>query len=1500
MVDNTILDTVFKALPSPSILLKIESNGFKLAKINEAYALYLGLNENVLQEVYFDELYRLLAHLNNLELLNQLKNSFERVNKTQQEHNYKTSFSSPTNPGKTHYISIKNIPINDDNGKLAYILHTIKDNTDKETSKSELENLNTKFKGLVNTIEGVFWEADAATFEFTYISPQVESILGYTPEEWLSQPDFWQKHLYKADKEEAISYCHQQTLQLKNHTFEHRIYKANGEVIWVKDIVSVISEDGKPRLLRGLILDINHLKLLEIERAEIAKRLVDRNIFIETIINNTPIGIGVNHLNNNTFSVINEQFIDILESSKEDLENKKVVDQLADKIYALNENINEFKTWENVEILTKTDKKKYITVRSIPVKNQDLTITTLRDTTIQNKNYKELERIKNELSRVMEHSVDLVTIIDENGIFSQVSNSAKTILGYNPKELVSKSYLAYVEDSYKDLTKKIALNLRNTIEISNFQNFYYKKDGTTIPLLWSVKWIEEEKKYYGICKDATEKLAYENKILASEKNYKNLFENNPSPMFIWDVETLKIIDCNEEALLLYGYEKDEFLDITIKDLRPKHEIPLLEKTLKNDAHFGHIHKKIWGDVKKTGELIYVNVSGHIIDYNGRKSSLVTAIDVTEKIKLEQQQEFEKREKEALINNTDDLIWSADVNFNLIAGNSSFLNRLKAHTNKDFKRGDYLLDEKLFPKAYIKLWKQWYSRALKGQSFKEVITSQIENEGTFWAEISFNPIKNEQNITGIACRSSNITEKKLAEERIIRSEANLAEAQRLTKLGSWELDLQNNQLIISKELYHILDFDDENQEISLNDIFETVADEFKDAKKKVNDDLLNTGEPFSIEFDIISKKKRRKTILEHGYGKKDENGKLIKIIGTAQDVTKIKQLENKQKALLEKQQLLHSIVDSTEDAIISKTLEGRITSWNKGAEIIFGHKEKEVLGKHISIIIPDNLLYEKNAIMETVVTGKHVHNYETTRQHKNGSSIDVSLTVSPIFNSEKTIIGISVIARDIKEKKKAELDLLNAFKEKENILESIGDGFFTVDNSLRVTYWNKVAEKELNTPTENVLGKRLFKDAFQESKNSISAEKYKEALLTHNQINFTDHHPLTDSYYDVSVYPSANGLSVYFKNTTEERRILQQFEAVTQNMPGITYRCKIDENWSMVFLSDGVKEVTGYLAEDLINNNIRSFASIIHPDDVDDAYQIERSIRAKKVFSIEYRIIRKDGVTIWVEDIGRGVFNNDDELEYIDGVILDITSRKANEAKLQKLNKELKTKATKLAASNNELEQFAYVASHDLQEPLRMITSFLTLLKNKYQAELGEEGDKYIYYAVDGAQRMRKIILDLLEFSKVGKTNKNKELVNINLIIENICILFTNQIKQSGAQINYSNLPSIVTYSAPIQQIFSNLIGNSLKYGAHQINVTHTETKKHWHFSVRDDGIGINPMYFEKIFVIFQRLHNKDNYAGTGIGLAITKKIVENLGGKIWLESEEGKGSTFHFTILKQH
>jgi PAS domain S-box-containing protein len=252
-----------------------------------------------------------------------------------------------------------------------------------------------------------------------------------------------------------------------------------------------------------------------------------------------------------------------------------------------------------------------------------------------------------------------------------------------------------------------------------------------------------------------------------------------------------------------------------------------------------------------------------------------------------------------------------------------------------------------------------------------------------------------------------------------------------------------------------------------------------------------------------------------------------------------------------------------------------------------------------------------------------------------------------------------------------------------------------------------------------------------------------------------------------------------------------------------------------------------------------------------------------------------------------------------GVMIDVTERAHAEAQLTAHAKQLASTAAELKRSNAEFEQFAYVASHDLQEPLRMVASYCQLLQRRYQGQIDSEADEFIDYAVDGANRMQRLINDLLDYSRVGRGEQVHDRVDLSEMFATILRDLEKTIEDTKASITADPLPAVSGNQTQLRQLLQNLLTNAIKYKGEAPPIVHVSAKRDgedWLFSVRDNGIGIDPEFAERIFLIFQRLHRRDEYSGTGIGLAICKKIVERHGGRIWFESDGHRGTTFNFTI----
>ncbi|OEU51911.1 MAG: hypothetical protein BA871_01880 [Desulfuromonadales bacterium C00003096] len=309
--------------------------------------------------------------------------------------------------------------------------------------------------------------------------------------------------------------------------------------------------------------------------------------------------------------------------------------------------------------------------------------------------------------------------------------------------------------------------------------------------------------------------------------------------------------------------------------------------------------------------------------------------------------------------------------------------------------------------------------------------------------------------------------------------------------------------------------------------------------------------------------------------------------------------------------------------------------------------------------------------------------------------------------------------------------------------------------------------------------------------------------------------------------------------------------------------------------------------------IERWTEMVHPADLDDAVRTwSEAVDSRGVYDGEFRLKDAESEYRLFHSHAVPIYDRVGSFRHYQGYNIDITERKEAETKLTQTVADLKR-------SNTELEQFAYVASHDLQEPLRMVSSYVQLLARRYKGKLDSDADDFICYAVDGAKRMQVLINDLLVYSRVGTRGEPFEPTDCEDVLSQVLANLEVAIREGGAVVTHDTLPTVVADGSQLAQVFQNLISNAIKFRGEDTPYVHVAAERkdgEWEFFVADNGIGIDPEFFERIFVIFQRLHGRDEYSGTGIGLAVCKKIVERHGGRMWVESEQGKGATFYFTI----
>ena len=379
--------------------------------------------------------------------------------------------------------------------------------------------------------------------------------------------------------------------------------------------------------------------------------------------------------------------------------------------------------------------------------------------------------------------------------------------------------------------------------------------------------------------------------------------------------------------------------------------------------------------------------------------------------------------------------------------------------------------------------------------------------------------------------------------------------------------------------------------------------------------------------------------------------------------------------------------------------------------------------------------------------------------------------------------------------------------------------------------------------------------------------------------------------------------LFFWKRTEEQRTetLQRLSTVvTSAVDGIV---SIDENGTVETFNPAAERLFGYPADEVVGKNVAMLMPSPYHEEHDGYIERYRTTGVAKIIGIGREVVgRRKDATIFPLELAVSEMWIRNRQKFT-AILRDVTERKAWETSLSSLNQALEARATELARSNLDLEQFAYSASHDLREPLRGIMGCLQLLEGRYKDRLDAKAHEFISHSIDGAEKLDALIDGLLNYSRIGTHGKNLARADCAIITDRVLANLKPMIDEAGAVVRVDGLPTIECDSTQMLQLFQNLLGNAIKYHREeppQIHISAQQVDHEWRFAIQDNGIGIDMKFADRIFVIFQRLHGRAKYSGTGIGLAICKRIVERHEGSIWVESEPGKGSTFYFTIPEKN
>ena len=734
-------------------------------------------------------------------------------------------------------------------------------------------------------------------------------------------------------------------------------------------------------------------------------------------------------------------------------------------------------------------------------------------------------------------------------------------------------------------------------------------------------------------------------------------------------------------------------------------------------------------------------------------------------------------------------------------------------------------------------------------------------------------------------------------------------------------------------------------------------------------------------------------------------------------------------------LFQSIINSSNYAIFSKDLDGKITSWNHGAEILYGYKAEEIIGKNISIIIPANRPNELSEIFDKVGILKKAHRFETERIRKDGSTIYISLTVSPIKDMNGNIIGVSGIAQDISEHLKKERQLKRSLKDVSdykyaldessivaitdqkgiikyvnnyfcniskysreeligrdhriinsgyhsknfikniwttiangkiwkgeiknkakdnttywvdttiipfldednkpyqyvairsditqrklaeelqlkleenikskaeellNIFERITDGFISLNKDFRYTYANKKIGEMVGRSPESLIGKKVWEE-FPDAVGSATYHAFNEAMTKQEFVYNLDFFEGLDLWQENYIYPSKDGLSVFIRDISEQKRaeakIIKSeklYQTIASSIPD-SMICLIDKDYKYILIEGDMFEKIGYNTNTLLGNK----AIDVLPENIfNEVLPNFKRVFNGELFAIE---VRRNNYDI----ISRYVPLRDEHNDIYAAMIvsMDVSELKNAERKIIELNIALEHKVAERTAQlevvNKELEAFTYSVSHDLRAPLRIIDGFADILVMDYANVLDEEGMRVLKVVKNNAQKMGLLIDDLLNLSRLGRQEIICTSITMDKLVQSV-ISEQLILQQKALNINCKSLLNAHGDNNLIKQVWVNLLSNAIKYSSKkenpEITIDSYKDDENIIYFIKDNGVGFDMKYAEKLFGVFQRLHKISEFEGTGVGLALVQRIILKHDGKVWAEAEPDKGATFYFSL----
>lgn len=1400
-----------------------------------------------------------------------------------------------------------------DDPEMGAIVLNCRDITEHIKIKEQLERSNAELNRLFNTIDEVVYTVDATSYQLTQMSEAAIKVYGYPASDFITNNQLWYELILPEDRH-IPGVVGEHLDRGEAATGQYRIKHKDGSIRWIEaTLVPTLDERGKLIRMDGVNRDITEKKIAEEARANADKRFRE-------LIENSKDGIALSS-KDRKFTYISPAIREILGYDPEELIGKNTYDYFHPE--------EQIKTQEfYVNVLGKTS---YVPPLVFKARHKDGTDRMI-ELTASNKlddpainaivtNFRDVtDRINAEQARIdsekrflalIENSKDVIALTDKERKIVYMSPAVKGVLGYDRDELIGRSAYDILMDP-----EEVEQNVAFRKSVAPGQTFTRLTKARHKNGSW--RWIESEITNYlenpvinGMLtnfRDVTEKQATKEALLQSERKFRALIENSKDVITMADAQH-KIIYISPAIKDVLGYEPGELIG-TDSSLTMHPEEAGYNIAIRSRIHPGQTMTILMRAHHKNGSWRWLEVAITNQLNDPAINAIVSNIrDVTEKKGTEEALINSEKKFRALIDNNKDGIALTDSNREFIYLSPSMTDILGYASSELIGT---VATDLYHPEDLIEMEKKVSPFVLHRQDHISGLVRMHHKDGSWrWIELTSGNKLDDPAINAIVTNFRDMTDRKNAEEAVLNSEKRFRALIENNKEGIALSDTNRKFTYVSPSVTNILGYAPE--ELRGMHGWELYHPDDQDSMRDMVKKILEKKIDFGMNTVRIRHKDSTWRWIELTASYQFDDPAVNAMVTNFRDVSEKKKTEE---ALSNSEKRFRTLIENNQEGISLTDDKSLFVYLSPSAVHILGYNPEELIGTSAF----DRYHPEDQPIVREIAThirkrnGNHA-NASVRILHKDATWRWIELTATNQLN-DPAINAIVTNFRDVTERKNAEQAVKDSEERFRALIEKSREVIVLTDRARKIAYVSPSIQDILGYESGALMGSMIF-DLYHPDDQAAMKELVTELIkepgghakhqlrLRHKDgswrwIEATVSNRLDD--------PTIQSLIGNLRDITENREAAeavinseQKFRALIENgKDGIALT---GPDRSFTYLSPQVHSILGFEPDELIGSHP---LSLYHPDDHEKIFKFVESIKDKNVpHTIEdLRILCKDGSWKWAEL----TFCNQFDDPAINALVCnyrDVTDRKNAEDKLELLNQSLEKKVeertAELQESNKALESFSYMAAHDLQAPLRVLSGYASILKTEYHANLNEDGGNLLDTIVLKTRHMSKLISDMLTFSRVSHAAMNEGEVDLDEMVRGV----TDQARLSSgtianAEIKILPLGRRTCDPGLIQQVWVNLISNAIKYTGKKedpaIEIGAIIKEAETIYYVKDNGAGFDMKYASNLFEVFKRMHSADEFEGTGIGLALVKSVITRHRGRIWAEAEPDKGATFYFAL----